>query len=163
MYISWSLIFFTILTIFIYLFTYTLFIFIEVQLIYYVNFRCTAEWPSYTCIYVHTCSDYIYRIFQILFPFRLLQNIEYSSLSYTVNPCGYFFSFFFCLIFRAASTAYGSSQGRGQIGAAAACLCHSDSNARSELYLWPTTTARGNAGSLIHWVGRGIELCPRGY
>ena len=25
--------------------------------------------------------------FQILFPYRLLQNIEYSSLCYTVGPC----------------------------------------------------------------------------
>ena len=26
-------------------------------------------------------------LFQILFPFRLLQNIEQSSLCYTVGPC----------------------------------------------------------------------------
>ena len=26
-------------------------------------------------------------LFQILFPYRLLQNIEYSSLRYTVGPC----------------------------------------------------------------------------
>ena len=31
---------------------------------------------------------YIYiTVFQILFPYRLLQNIEYSSLCYTVGPC----------------------------------------------------------------------------
>ena len=30
---------------------------------------------------------YIYILFQILFSYRLLQNIEYSSLCYTVGPC----------------------------------------------------------------------------
>ena len=33
---------------------------------------------------IHT---YISILFQILFPYRLLQNIEYSSLCYTVAPC----------------------------------------------------------------------------
>ena len=37
-----------------------------------------------------------------------------------------------------APAAYGNSQGRGQIGAAAVSLCHSHSNARSERHLWPT-------------------------
>ena len=45
-----------------------------------VSFRCTAKWFSY----IYTC---IYILFQILFPYRLLQNIEYSSLCYTVGPC----------------------------------------------------------------------------
>ena len=49
---------------------------------------------------------------------------------------------FFCLffgLFRAALVAYGSSQARGPIGAAAASLCHSHShsNAGSELCLQP--------------------------
>ena len=43
----------------------------------------------------------------------------------------------FC-IFRAAPTAYGGSQARGLIGAAAAGLGHSHSNAGSELHLRPT-------------------------
>ena len=30
---------------------------------------------------------YIYILFQILFPFKLLQSIEQSSLCYTVGPC----------------------------------------------------------------------------
>ena len=30
---------------------------------------------------------YINILFQILFPYRLLQNIEYSSLCYEVSPC----------------------------------------------------------------------------
>ena len=45
------------------------------------------------------------------------------------------FFFFFFLLFRAACVAYGSSQDGGQVGAVAAGLCHSHSNARSELHL----------------------------
>uniref|UniRef100_A0A8D1KYM2 Catenin alpha-3 n=1 Tax=Sus scrofa TaxID=9823 RepID=A0A8D1KYM2_PIG len=41
------------------------------------------------------------------------------------------FSFFFFLLFRPAPVAYGNSQARGQIGATAAGLHHSHSNARS--------------------------------
>ena len=48
-----------------------------------------------------------------------------------------FFGVFVCL-FRVAPAAYGSSQARGQVGAAASGLCHDLSNAGSELYLWPT-------------------------
>ena len=44
----------------------------------------------------------------------------------------------FCFfLFWAALMAYGSSQTRGQIGAAAASLCHSHSNSGSEPYLCP--------------------------
>ena len=47
------------------------------------------------------------------------------------------FFFFFCLFAfsRATPAAYGGSQARGLIGAVAAGLCHSHSNARSELPL----------------------------
>ena len=46
----------------------------------------------HTCIYIHTYTCvymfvYIYILFQILFHYRLLQDIEYSSLCYTVDPC----------------------------------------------------------------------------
>ena len=60
----------------------------------------------------------------------------------------FFFFFFFCPLFRAAPTAYGHSQARGQIGAIAASLCHNHGNARSK----PVTyaTAHSNAGSLTH-------------
>ena len=47
----------------------------------------------------------------------------------------YFFNFF-CL-FRAIPAAYGDSQARRLIGATAASLCHSHSNARSKPHLWP--------------------------
>ena len=54
----------------------------------------------------------------------------------SANPWSiYFFSF--CL-FRATLTAYGGSQARSQIGAVVASLCHSHSNAGSELCLRPT-------------------------
>ena len=58
----------------------------------------------------------------------------------------------FCFVFplfRATLTACGGSQARGQIGAVAASLHHSHSNAGSEPHLQPTyTTAHGNGGSL---------------
>ena len=61
-----------------------------------------------------------------------------------------FFFFFFCL-FRATPAAYGDSQARGQIGAVAAGLHHSHSNAGSDPPLHPTPhTAHGKAGSLTH-------------
>ena len=43
------------------------------------------------------------------------------------------YNFFFFLLFRAAPTTYGSSQGRGQIRAVASGLLHSHSNTGSEL------------------------------
>ena len=49
----------------------------------------------------------------------------------------FLFFFFFCL-FRAAPTAYGGCQARGQIGAVPASLHHSHSNARSERLLQTT-------------------------
>ena len=37
--------------------------------------------------YIYSFSDicYIHILFQVVFPYRLLQNIEYSSLYYTVG------------------------------------------------------------------------------
>ena len=51
-----------------------------------VSFSCRAKWFSY--IYTYIC---IYILFQIIFPCRLLQNIEYSSLCYTVSSCSLFY------------------------------------------------------------------------
>ena len=48
----------------------------------------------------------------------------------------------FCL-FRAAPVACGGSQARGRIGAVAAGLYHSPSNAGSEPHLWPTSQLMG--------------------
>ena len=46
--------------------------------------------------------------------------------------------FLFGFFFRAAPAAYGDSQARGPVGAAATGLYHSQSNARSQLRLRPT-------------------------
>ena len=57
-----------------------------------------------------------------------------SCLTISFNSLSLFF-----YLFRAALVAYGSSQARGLIGAAAATgLCHSHSNARSMPHLQPT-------------------------
>ena len=51
----------------------------------------------------------------------------------------YLFIFFVFLPFLGPlPAAYGGSQARGRIGAAAASLCHNHSNIRSELHLQPT-------------------------
>ena len=42
-----------------------------------LSFQCTAKWFSYTSIYI---------LFHILFHYGLLQDMEYSSLCYTVGP-----------------------------------------------------------------------------
>ena len=55
--------------------------------------------------------------------------------------------FFF---FRATPTAYRSSQARGQIGATATGLDHSQSDMGSELRLRPTPQLTGNTGSPTH-------------
>ena len=50
-------------------------------------------------------------------------------------PIVYFIEVFFFLFFRATPAAYGGSQARGQIRAAATGLHHSHSHAGSELHL----------------------------
>ena len=59
--------------------------------------------------------------------------LAFPELSFKV----FFFVCFVFLLFRAAPTAYGRSQARGQIGATAVSLCHSHGNAGSEPHLWP--------------------------
>ena len=94
------------------------------------------------------CNFYIYKLIfptylemlslflQILFlPLFLL----FKTLILTVSEAFFIFLiFFFFLLFRAAPTAYGSSQARGRIRATAAGLCHSHNNAGSKPCLWPT-------------------------
>ena len=64
---------------------------------------------------------------------------HYYSVEYTHLFVKFLsFSFFFFCFFRAAVAAYGSSQATGLIGATAAGLRHSHSNARSEPHLRPT-------------------------
>ena len=52
--------------------------------------------------------------------------------------------------------AYGSSEARGQVGAAALGLYHRHRNAEFKPVL-THTTAHGNAGSLTHWTRPGME------
>ena len=55
----------------------------------HVSLSYTAKWFSHINIYtyIYICTYIYIKLFQILFPYRLLQNIEYSPLCYTVGPC----------------------------------------------------------------------------
>ena len=75
-------------------------------------------------------------------PFHKDKMHTYSTLSqfaYTMKSFYYLF-IYFCLFFfsRAAPAAYDGSQARGLMGAVAAGLHHSHSNAGSEPHLWTT-------------------------
>ena len=64
---------------------------IEVQLICSFLLMSSAQ-QNYSYIYISYIYDiYIYThtyiLFQIIFPYRLLQDIEYSSLCYFIVPC----------------------------------------------------------------------------
>ena len=61
-----------------------------------------------------------------------------------------FIYFFVLAISWATPAAYGSSQARGQIGAAATSLRQSQSNTGSEPCLQPTPQLNGNTGSSTH-------------
>ena len=80
----------------------------------------------------------------VLWVKNLLASLSLLESKIILPTClKYFFlslslSFFFGLLFRALPEAYGSSQARGWVGAAAAGLSHSHSNTRSESHLQPT-------------------------
>ena len=93
-----------------------------------------AVWPQGTCFTSLGLGFFLGH----LDDGRALLPIEFS-----------FFFFGFCL-FRAAPVAYGGSQPRGGIGALAAGLHHSHSNAGSKPKSVTYTTAHGNAGLLTH-------------
>ena len=65
----------------------------------------------------------------------------------TVKTILFIIIIFLAFIFRAVPVAYGGSQARGWIGAVAASLHHSHSNARSELRLQPTPQLIATPGS----------------
>ena len=69
-------------------------------------------------------------------PKKKIQKV-YSVITHH-NISVVFWGFLFVYFFRAVYAAYGSSQARGQIGAIAAGLHHSHSNAGSEPRLQPT-------------------------
>ena len=64
-------------------------------------------------------------------------NVLSGTEAFTVKQLIFYFYFYF-LLFRAVPAAYGGSQGRSQIRATAAGLCHSHSNSGSEPHLRPT-------------------------
>ena len=70
------------------------------------------------------------------------------------------FTFFF---FSATSVAYGSSQARGQIGATAASLHHSRSNARSQPHLQPAPELMAMLGPSPTERGQGSAPHAHGY
>ena len=59
------------------------------------------------------------------------------------------FCLFVCLFFRIESMAYGNSQAKCRIGAAAASLCHNHSNVGSEPHLWSTPQLMAMPGSFF--------------
>ena len=85
--------------------------------------------------------------------------VEFRKLEYTLQsfrellllPSPPPLLLFLLLLLTTAPVAYGSSQARGQIGAAAAHQRHSHSNEGSKLHLWSTYTTYGNNESLTHW------------
>ena len=73
-----------------------------------------------------------------------------------------FLFFFLSCLFRAEPVAYGSSQARGRIGAAAAGLHHNHSNSRPEPHLQPTPQLTAMPDPLTHWVRPGIRPASSG-
>ena len=69
----------------------------------------------------------------------MLKILPYKRLKVASTFFYFILTCFVVCVFRAAPTAYGGSQARGQIGAAAAGLGHSHSNAGSKLHLQPTS------------------------
>ena len=91
-----------------------------------------------------------------IFPMFVLISLLISSKKGSPFPFSRLFLYLKKNFFRVAPEAYGSSQARGRIGAAADGLRHSQCwiRAKSATY----TTAHGNAGSLTHWARPGIKL-----
>jgi len=82
---------------------------------------------------------------------RLIIIKKLESKQVLIYPKISFFSFFFFFLFRAVPAAYGGSRARGLIGAVAAGLFHSHSNARSEpsLQTAPELKARDQTCNLM--------------
>ena len=75
----------------------------------------------------------------------------------------FFFSFLFFLLFMVVSVAYGSSQARGRIGAAAADLHHSHSKTGSEPHLQPTSQLMATLDLQSSEQGQGSNPSSHGY
>ena len=101
---------------------------------------------SVGCLHFHNLSFHNFIIHCLIWGF-ICSSLP-NSLRFKVIL--FFFCFvLFCLVFllfRATPMAYGSSQARSQIRATDAGLCHSHSNAGSELCLRPTLQLMAMAG-----------------
>ena len=84
-------------------------------------------------------SEYVFGFlyFSVSYDMQELIWGELCSLLLLLCHSVFFFFFVFLLFLWAAPTAHGGTQARGRIGAVAASLHHSHSNARSELCLQP--------------------------
>ena len=100
---------------------------------------------------------------QIKMEERNKNNIESSPHAKHPAKPFFFFPFFFFLLFRAELMAYGGSQARGQIRAAAAALHHSHSNSRSKTRLWPTPQLMAMPDPRPTEWGQGWNPHPDGY
>ena len=76
----------------------TIYIFNHVLKLKYSYFTMLCQFQVYSKVI--QLYIYIYIIFQILFHYRLLQDIKYSSLCYTVGHCFYLFFIFIFIIFK---------------------------------------------------------------
>ena len=95
-----------------------------------------------------------------IFVWLMLENASpmFSSRSFMVSclmfkslsHLEYLFIYLF-VYFRTMGVAYGSSQARGWIGAAAAGHSHSHRNTRSEPQLWPTSQVTTTPDPLKQW------------
>ena len=109
------------------------------QMTYFILFY---GWVVFHCVYVpHLLNSFI-----CWWTFRLFPSFGYCEQR---GVCVSFF-FFFCL-FRAAPTAYGISQARGQIGTAV------PQPQQCQIWAMTYTAACGNARSLTHWARPGME------
>ena len=85
--------------------------------------------------------------------------MDYEKATIYITNVTEFFSF----LFTATPEAYGSSQARGRIGAAAAGLHHSHSNTGSELHLWLTPQLAAMPDPQPTELGQGLKPLPHGY
>ena len=114
-------------------------IYLEVELLDYAvipfwgtsNLSSMATIPVYNSTSNEWGSVVLHITTKFIFPFEKLQ---ISCTCKVEFQCGFFVLFCF---FRATPATHGDSQARGRIQAVAAGLCHSHSNARSNLYPWP--------------------------
>ena len=104
--------------------------------------------------------NWVYRILKSDIPVKALLIYNQSFQLHPVIRTDFVCLFVcLCAFSRAAPSAYGGSQARGWIGAAAADLHHSQSNSRSKPLLQPAA-ANGKARSLTHWTRLGIRPAP---